>query len=139
METAALAAFQWKAGTDMLELRMADLEVVSAMAVRKRRVGGLERSGGRRPVIAVMLLLASVAVFAAAGWPMLRAHLQAIAVLRMVAGQPVPWIVGKVVADPITKQDLSFQIAGETAGEPETVRARLYLPRRRGRRRRSRR
>ncbi|HEX4651591.1 MAG TPA: alpha/beta hydrolase [Granulicella sp.] len=104
---------------------MADLEVVSATAVRKRRVGGLERSGGRRLLMAV-LLLASVAVFAAAGWPIVRAHLQAIAVLRMVAGQPVPWMVGKVVADPIVKRDISFQIAGETAAE--TVRARLYLP-----------
>ncbi len=89
----------------------------------------VERSGVLRPPIAVLLLLTSVAVFAAAGWPMVRAHLQAIAVLRMVAEQPVPWIVGKVVADPIVKQDLSFEIPGATGGKAQTVRARLYLPR----------
>jgi dienelactone hydrolase len=107
---------------------MADLEVVSATPVRERRFSMVERFGVLRPLIAVLLLLASAAVFAAAGWPMVRAHLQAIAVLRMVAEQPVPWIVGKVVADPIVKQDLSFEIPGETGGEAQTVRARLYLP-----------
>jgi dienelactone hydrolase len=112
----------------MLEVGMADLDVVSATPVRKRRLSRLERSGVLRPLSAVLLLVVSAAVFAAAGWPMVRAHLQAIAVLRMVAEQPVPWILGKVVADPIAKQDLSFAIPGGAGGEPQTVRARLYLP-----------
>jgi dienelactone hydrolase len=106
---------------------MADLVVVSAEPVRKRLLRRSRRSGVRRSQIAA-LLLAAVVVSAAVGWPLLRAHLQAIAVLRLVAGQPVPWIVGKVVADPIAKQDLSFEIPGETGAGTQTVRARLYLP-----------
>jgi hypothetical protein len=107
---------------------MADREVISGGPVRERELGLLERGRVQHSLLTVLLLAVSVVVFAAAGWPMVRTHLQAIAVLRMVAGQPVPWILGRVVANPIVKQDLSFEIPGETTSEPRTVRARLYLP-----------
>ncbi len=43
-------------------------------------------------------------------------------VLRLVAGQPVPWLVAKTVAQPVTTEEI--QISGETG----TIRARLYRP-----------
>jgi pimeloyl-ACP methyl ester carboxylesterase len=57
-------------------------------------------------------------------WPFTKAHLQAVAVLRLVSGQPVPWIITKLVAEPIHTQDVQF------ASEAGVVRARLYLPQR---------
>jgi dienelactone hydrolase len=84
--------------------------------------------GRRRRVGFWTLLAAGVLVFGAAAWPFVEAHLQAIAVLKIIAGQPVPWIVGETVAQPITTEDLSFAIAGATAQPAQTVRARLYLP-----------
>jgi len=63
-------------------------------------------------------------VFCAAVEPV-RAHLQALAVLREVAGQPVPWVAGEVTRA-VTRQDLSFKI--EAASGEEQVRARMYAP-----------
>ena len=60
-----------------------------------------------------------------AAWPFARAHLQAIAVLQKVAGQPVPWIARGVTV-PVTTQDFSFAV--EAPAGTQTVRARLYLP-----------
>ena len=58
-------------------------------------------------------------------WPFAKAHLQAIAVLREVSGQPVPGIArGLTVA--VTTEDLSFAV--ESAMGRQMVRARLYLP-----------
>ena len=45
------------------------------------------------------LVLGSVIVLGGIAWPFVRAHLQAIAVLRQIGGQPVPWIVRKAAAD----------------------------------------
>jgi pimeloyl-ACP methyl ester carboxylesterase len=56
---------------------------------------------------------------------MVRAHVQAVAILREVGGQPVPWIARQVTV-PVTTEDLSFAVG--TATGPQTVRARLYLP-----------
>jgi pimeloyl-ACP methyl ester carboxylesterase len=61
----------------------------------------------------------------AVAWPFAKAHLQAIAVLREVGGQPVPWIARQVTV-PVTTEDLSFAV--EAPGGQQTVRARLYLP-----------
>ncbi|HEX3569552.1 MAG TPA: alpha/beta hydrolase [Acidobacteriaceae bacterium] len=55
----------------------------------------------------------------------MRTHLQALAVLREVGGQPVPW-VAREVTGPIARQDLTFTI--EAAGRQEQVRARIYSP-----------
>ena len=60
-----------------------------------------------------------------AAWPFARAHLQAIAVLQKVAGQPVPWIARGVTV-PVTTQDFSFAVEGPAG--TQMVRARLYLP-----------
>jgi len=57
-------------------------------------------------------------------WPFSRAHLQAFAVLRLVSGQPVPWIVSKMVTEPVRTQEVRLTTS---AG---SVRGRLYLPER---------
>jgi dienelactone hydrolase len=61
-------------------------------------------------------------VLGAIAWPFARAHLQAIAVLRQVSGQQVPWIVTKMVTVPVRVEDIQFPAA------TGMVRARLYLP-----------
>jgi acetyl esterase/lipase len=66
-------------------------------------------------------------VFAPLAWPFVRAHLQALAVLDQVAGQPVPGIVARLATTPTQTQDLSFTIQ-DVAGHTQQVRARLYLP-----------
>ena len=76
-----------------------------------------------RPIF-YSLLLAGLLIFAFAGWPFARAHMQAIAILQQVSGKPVPLIVGEFVAEPITVEDLTL----DTESGP--VRARLYLPER---------
>jgi dienelactone hydrolase len=68
------------------------------------------------------LLVGFVVVLAAMAWPFTKAHMQAVAVLRLVGGQPVPWIITKMVAEPVRTEDVQFTTA---AG---VVRGRLYLP-----------
>ncbi len=50
-----------------------------------------------------------------------KAHLQAVALLRIVSGQPVPGIIKKLVTGPVRTQDVNFATG---AG---VVRGRLYL------------
>jgi dienelactone hydrolase len=77
----------------------------------------------RNKIVALFaVLIVAVGVVA---WPFTRAHLQAIAVLRQVSGQQVPWIVTKMVTAPVQIEEVQFQT---TAG---IVRARLYLPQQR--------
>jgi acetyl esterase/lipase len=66
--------------------------------------------------------LVTVVILVAVAWPFIKAHLQAVAVLRLVSGQPVPWLVSKIVAEPIRTEDVTFATA---AG---VVRGRIYLP-----------
>src|SRR6202789_4271128 len=68
------------------------------------------------------LLIAGLVVFGLAVWPFTKDHLQAIAILQLVSGQPVPVGVKQVVSDPITTQDITLQL------ESGVLRARLYLP-----------
>ena len=70
------------------------------------------------------LLLAGIVVFCTAVGPV-RAHLQALAVMREMAGQPVPWVAGEVTGA-ITRQDLTFKT--EAAYGEQEVRARMYAP-----------
>ena len=65
---------------------------------------------------ALLIILLTVA------WPFTKAHLQAIAVLQLVSGKPVPRIVAALVAEPITVEDLNFTI------DSGPVRARIYRP-----------
>lgn len=66
-------------------------------------------------------MLCVVAAFAF-GWPTIEAHLQAIAILRLISGQPAPWLARRVSSEAVTTSD--FQLA-TPAG---SVRARLYQP-----------
>jgi dienelactone hydrolase len=75
-----------------------------------------------RRKLATLSALSLGIVLSALAWPFTRAHLQAVAVLRQVSGQQVPWIVTKMVTVPVRVEDIQFPTA---AG---VVRARLYLP-----------
>jgi pimeloyl-ACP methyl ester carboxylesterase len=59
-------------------------------------------------------------------WPFAKAHLQAVAVMREVAGQPVSGIARRLTA-PVKTEDFTFPI--EAASGQQMVRARLYVPR----------
>jgi len=69
--------------------------------------------------------LFGVGVGVCLAWPFAKAHLQAVAAMREVAGQPAPWIARELTV-PVTTQDLSLPI--EAAKGTQMVRARLYLP-----------
>lgn len=73
-------------------------------------------------VVATSLLLISVTA-----WPWVRAHLQAVAILKILGGQPVPGPIAATVAAPITITDISFSIPASD-GRQQVVRAREYLP-----------
>jgi dienelactone hydrolase len=64
-------------------------------------------------------------VCGAVACPFAKAHLQAVAVMREVSGQPVP-ALARALTVSVTTQDVSFPIA--TAGGHGLVRARVYLP-----------
>jgi pimeloyl-ACP methyl ester carboxylesterase len=70
-------------------------------------------------------LAAAIAILCLSAWPFTKAHLQAVAVLREVSGQSVPW-VAHGLAGPVSAQELSFPI--EAAIGQQQVRARLYVP-----------
>jgi acetyl esterase/lipase len=70
-------------------------------------------------------MAAGIALLCLAAWPFASAHLQAVAVLRTVAGQPVPWVARELTV-PVTTEDFSFPIV--TANGQEQVRARVYIP-----------
>ncbi len=89
--------------------------------IARRVVRAREAIAHRRKTFAVMLTI-SLFVFCTAAWPFTKAHLQALAVLKLVSGQPVPWIVGRAVAEPISTEDIQFP------SDAGVVHARLYLP-----------
>ncbi len=77
----------------------------------------------RRRMRWLMLAMAGAAILLAfAGWPMLRVHLQSVAVLDLVGDQPVPSWLRRFVSDPIAVRDLQLPLASGP------VRARLYTP-----------
>jgi len=67
----------------------------------------------RRKMLAAALAV-GVVVLCLAFWPFAKAHLQAVAVLREVAGQPVPRVARELTV-PVTTEDLSLSIATRTA------------------------
>lgn len=79
-----------------------------------------KRLGWKRigAVFAVGLLLLGFTT-----WPVVRAHLQAIAILRLVSGQPVPKLLSAVIEEPVESKEIEFPAGGAM------VRARMYLPR----------
>jgi acetyl esterase/lipase len=78
-----------------------------------------------RRTLLFAILAAGIALLCLAAWPFASAHLQAVAVLRTVAGQPVPWVARELTV-PVTTEDFSFPIV--TANGQEQVRARVYIP-----------
>ena len=70
----------------------------------------------------VILLIAGVLILGITAWPFTKAHLQAMAILQLVSGQPVPRPIAFTVSEPVLSQDL-------TIPTPEgPIRARLYTP-----------
>lgn len=74
----------------------------------------------RRTLIAVLGLL--VIVIPACAWSAVKAHLQAVAVLDLVASQPVPAPLQALATEPITTSEIKINTS------QGTVRARLYTP-----------
>lgn len=74
-----------------------------------------------RPIF-YSLLVAGLVVFLLTGWPFIKDHLEAIAVLDQISGQPVPLIVGDAVAHSISTEELTLNI------ESGAIRSRMYLP-----------
>lgn len=68
------------------------------------------------------LVAALIALICFWGWPCVRRHVQAMAVLRLVGGQSVPRVVARLVMVPVRAQEIHFSTG---AG---VVRARMYLP-----------
>jgi dienelactone hydrolase len=56
-------------------------------------------------------------------WPIARAHLQALTILRLVSGQPVPKLLSALIEEPVESKEIEFPAGGAM------VRARIYLPR----------
>lgn len=90
------------------QVRRAREAVPRAIRLRKRSLAAL--------VVGTVMVLCAVA------WPFTRAHLQAVAVLRLVSGQRVPWLVARTVAEPVSTEEISFP------SEAGVIRARLYRP-----------
>jgi dienelactone hydrolase len=70
----------------------------------------------------VALTVGLLIAISAVAWPFTKAHLQAVAILRLVSGQPVPWIISKLVTEPVRTEEVNF------ATNAGVVRGRLYLP-----------
>jgi len=81
----------------------------------------------RRRFLLLALLSAGLAVFAFAAWPAVRAHMQAVAILKILGGQPVPALLAPVLAVPVTTTDIRFSVPAGS-GSTQQVRAREYLP-----------
>jgi pimeloyl-ACP methyl ester carboxylesterase len=81
----------------------------------------------RRRFLLLALLSAGLAVFAFAAWPAVRAHIQAVAILKILGGQPVPALLAPVLAVPVTTTDIRFSVPAGS-GSTQQVRAREYLP-----------
>ena len=68
------------------------------------------------------LLGAGIIIFVITGGPIIKAHLQAVAILQQVAGKPVPPLVGDFVAQPVRTEDVTLHV------ESGNIRARMYVP-----------
>ena len=100
-----------------------NLSGVARLAVQVRRAReAVPRAIRLRKRSFAALVLGTIIVLCAVAWPFTRAHLQAVAVLRLVSGQPVPWLVARTVAEPVSTEEVTFP------GEAGIIRARLYRP-----------
>jgi len=71
---------------------------------------------------AAAIIVITLFVMAVVCWPFVKCHLQAVAVLDLVANQPVPSLLQKIVSEPIETQELTI------ATSQGDVKARLYVP-----------
>jgi len=71
---------------------------------------------------AAAILVITLFVMAVVCWPFVKCHMQAVAVLDLVANQPVPGLLQKIVSEPIETQELTI------ATSQGDVKARLYVP-----------
>jgi acetyl esterase/lipase len=94
------------------------------MQRRRRETGGGSSTeaaaGSLRWILGATVF--SAILLCVVAWPLVRAHLQAVAVLRQVGGQQAPWIIRKLATEPIRVEDVQFLTGGGL------VRGRLYLP-----------
>ncbi len=102
---------------------------IAPAVVRNQRgttgeMGGRAAGSPRRARLSA-ILAAAAAILCLSAWPLVRAHLQSIAVMREITDQPVPWYA-RGVTGPVTVEDFTFPIATPTG--QQLVRARLYLP-----------
>ena len=81
-----------------------------------------QRETRRRMRWLMLAMTAAATLLAFAGWPILRVHLQSVAVLDLVGDKPVPSWLRRFVSEPIAVRDLQLPLASGT------VRARLYTP-----------
>lgn len=88
---------------------------------RERTVKASQAKTRRRTWLAGLFVLAAVVLMVLA-WPMVRVHLQSMAVLDRVSGKPVPRCLRHFVSEPIQVRDLELPL------QSGTVRARLYTP-----------
>jgi pimeloyl-ACP methyl ester carboxylesterase len=91
---------------------------IAATIRRRRRRAALGLPRRIEAAILALLILLVCAVV----WPFNKVHLQAIAVLDLVANQPIPAPIRALVAEPITAEILTIP----TANGP--VQARMYTP-----------
>src|SRR5271154_4775421 len=71
-----------------------------------------------------VLVVGSGLVLGTVAWPFTKAHLQAVAMLRLVSGQKVPWIIDRLVREPVQMEEVTFSTPGGLE------RARIYTPER---------
>ena len=76
----------------------------------------------RQRVVFHTLFGAGILVFVLSAWPLVKTHLQAVAILQQVSGKPVQSLVGDFVAQPVRTEDVNLHV------ESGNVRARMYLP-----------
>ena len=88
-----------------------------AAEIRRRR-----EAAGISSRVAVAIYAVVLLSLAALCWPFVKCHLQAVAVLDLVANQPVPSLLRKVVSEPITTQELTLNTS------QGAIRARMYTP-----------
>ena len=95
--------------------------VVDRLRESRERTASAPRRPRHRPAF-YALLGSGILVFVVAVWPIVKAHLEAVAILQLVSGKPVPALLADFVANPTTTQDITLHV------ETGAVRARLYTP-----------
>ena len=75
-----------------------------------------------RKISFTFFIIGLLAILSLIAWPFTKTHLQAIAMLQLASGQKVPWIIQKLVLEPVRSEEINFPTSSGV------VHARLYLP-----------